>query len=128
MDPAVEARARKDRQEGIVSTSASEELREMLKCGRIRSIDDVADYAALAARYVLEEKVEPKVSAELRKWGELLYSAVNRPASDGRGGTHALIAIIQADEQRRLEEKPQRKVLDVAEVQKVAVPSDEHPL
>ena len=50
-------------------------LIDFLAVGRLRSLDDVADYAALAAQAVVEG-LDPKVSRELRAWGDLMFSTL----------------------------------------------------
>ena len=45
-----------------------------LRKGKVRSLEDVQDYATLCARGLLTGEIHPKLSRELRAWGELLFT------------------------------------------------------
>ena len=51
-------------------------LAEMLSDNRIRSVEDILDYASTCALAVAHGNVPVKLSKELRLWGELMYSCV----------------------------------------------------
>jgi hypothetical protein len=71
-------------------------LDALLTDKRVRSVEDVLDYASTCALAVAKGGVPTKLSKELRLWGELMYSCVQtQNIVNGDGGMNFIGQLIQ---------------------------------
>jgi len=71
-------------------------LEGILTDSRIRSVEDVLDYASLCALAVANGNVPTKLSKELRLWGELMYTCVQAQSlTSGDGDVNFIGQLIQ---------------------------------
>ena len=81
----------------IDPTQLPQELRDFLVVGRVRTADDVSDFATLIVAAMLAGKIPPFWSKILKEWGELMFSSVaSKGGARGKPGFD-LSALIQAD-------------------------------
>ena len=72
------------------------DLETMLSESRVRSVEDVLDYASTCALAVANGNVPAKLSKELRLWGELMYSCVQtQNITNGDGDVNFIGQLIQ---------------------------------
>ena len=92
-------------------------LEEILTDKRVRSVEDVLDYASTCAMAVANGNVPAKLSKELRLWGELMYSCVQtQNIVNGDGDVNFIGQLIQIagnPEVPSLKEVAQAKAIDV---------------
>ena len=71
-------------------------LDALLTDKRVRSVEDVLDYASTCALAVAKGNVPAKLSKELRLWGELMYSCVQtQNITNGDGDVNFIGQLIQ---------------------------------
>lgn len=71
-------------------------LDALLTDKRVRSVEDVLDYASTCALAVAKGNVPVKMSKELRLWGELMYSCVQaQNITNGDGDVNFIGQLIQ---------------------------------
>jgi len=71
-------------------------LDTLLTDKRVRSVEDVLDYASTCALAVAKGNVPAKLSKELRLWGELMYSCVQtQNIVNGDGDVNFIGQLIQ---------------------------------
>ena len=69
---------------------------EVLLSDKIRSVDDVLDYASTCALAIANGNVPVKLSKELRLWGELMYTCVQvQSIQEGEGDINFIGQLIQ---------------------------------
>jgi hypothetical protein len=79
------------------------DLKPWLMPGKIRKLDDLVDYAAVVSKSIIEGRIERRMSPELRKWAELMFSAIaaQRP-KEQQGDVNVITNIIAAVEKERV--------------------------
>lgn len=100
------------------------DLEEMLSQKRVRSVEDVLDYASTCALAVANGNVPTKLSKELRLWGELMYSCVQaQNMLNGDGDVNFIGQLIQ------IAGNPDAPSLkDVAQARAIDVTPEEAPI
>jgi len=100
-------------------------LEDQLGASKVRSVEDVLDYAATCALAVANGGVPVKLSKELRLWGELMYSCVQaQNMLGGEGDVNFIGQLIQIagnPEAPRLADAAKARIIETTSVVEPAV-------